>query len=952
MTGSRLPLGVWRVNWLYPLASATFVAMVACAGVSCKGTRTTDAGTSGGQSEAAVPEGAIYVDGQLDVASSTTYAPASRKGSGGRNTAYKTIRAAASVAVAGQTVVIRAGTYQESLVPSNSGTDGKPITFRSAPGEAAVITGPKLVPAINISGRSFLVLEGLCVADVGHWMYALKAHHNIIRACEFRRALLPGGSAKTGLFFQEATFNRIVGNTIEECGSDSLALIRSDRNLVEKNTGRKAKHTRWVRQGGNFNIIRDNYFHNEWQKIGEIYDCEDVGFDHEFNMVDCTKHNLVEGNVFARTASSGNHSPFAGIQYAGQKGIIRRNVFYETIGPAFDMTLYSQEAKFNTGNRVYNNVFCRTDFAGICLAGTPSAGYAFSDNILQNNILVRSAFIANDTRWAWYTKTLAGKPVQVMVGNPGGFVFEHNNLVNKQKGEPFLITVGGRNSNSNPPPQSVEAWQAQYPKVFRDNLEQEPMFVDEAKHDFHLKADSPMIDAGAFLTTAVGSGNGMALPVKDAGYFCDGFGIPGVEGDWIQLESQSQKARVTGIDYEKNVLRLDQALTWKEGQGVSLAYSGKAPDLGALEFMAEGKQPPIASFSALPQANSPFTVDLDASGSRCDGTIGRYEWDFGDGNKASGDKPQTNHIYAKPGEYQVVLKVIEKGPGGLAASATRPVSVGQPILTVDKTELDFGLLGTSALCVLRNSGTGTMSFAVSSSEPWLTVDPPRGTCTTQPVSLTVTANRAGLKIFKYRATLVVDGGAGGSQKIRASMVVPSLSTKELVRVGDEWRYLKGTMAPPANWNAIDCDDQAWLKGPTGIGYSTDISYPTKLDDMKGKYISFYARRKFSLTRLSELAELTLTASYDDGFIAYINGVEVARSRSMGPPGSAVTFKSEAPSSHDEEAPAEKFSIAIKPGLLKEGENVLAIEVHNVDLTASDDAGIIPRLDATFAKDGI
>ena len=571
---------MWKSIMINPAAVVLLIVVIGCKAGGAK--RSASSPGNAAEGDPVLPE-AIYVDSRLLIDSTTSYDPVSRNPNGGKSRAFRSLKTAAATVSAGQTVVIREGTYGECLAPSASGTPGKPVTFRSLPGEAPTITGESLSPAIDISGRSHLVLDGLRVANVRRWLHAVKSHHNIIRNCQFVGARDPGGSAKTGIFFQEATFNQIVGNVIEESTQDNLALIRSDRNLVEKNTFRKAKHTLWVIKGGNFNIIRDNSFHNEWQKIGEIYDCEDVGFDHEFNMVDCTKHNVVEGNVFAYTPSSGNKSPFAGIQYAGQKGIIRRNVFYETVGPAFDMTLYSHEAKFNTGNRVYNNTFCRTDFAGICLAGS-ATGFSFSDNILKNNVLARSVFVANDKRWGWYTQVLAGKPVQLMVGKPEGFVFEHNNLFNKQKGESYLITVGGRNSNSNPPPQNISAWQAQYPQVFRDNLELEPGFVDDAKHDFHLKPDSPMIDAGAYLTTTVGSASGTSLPVKDAMYFCDGYGVAGVEGDWIQLEGQTQRAQVTGIDYEKNLLRLDQALTWKEGQGVSASYSGKAPDMGAFEF--------------------------------------------------------------------------------------------------------------------------------------------------------------------------------------------------------------------------------------------------------------------------------------------------------------------------------------------------------------------------------
>ena len=76
------------------------------------------------------------------------------------------------------------------------------------------------------------------------------------------------------------------------------------------------------------------------------------------------QHGCLPGHTCRQAAtftpSSGDRSPFAGIQYAGQDGIIRRNIFRDTVGPALDMCVYPQEARYDTGNRVYHNVFSQT----------------------------------------------------------------------------------------------------------------------------------------------------------------------------------------------------------------------------------------------------------------------------------------------------------------------------------------------------------------------------------------------------------------------------------------------------------------------------------------------------------------------------------------------------------------------------------------------------------------
>ena len=73
--------------------------------------------------------------------------------------------------------------------------------------------------------------------------------------------------------------------------------------------------------------------------------------------------------------------------------------------------------------------------------------------------------------------------------------------------------------------------------------------------------------------------------------------------------------------------------------------------------------------------------------------------------------------------------------------------------------------------------------------------------------------------------------------------------------------------------------------------------------------------------------------YDDGFVAYLNGVEVARDMFLGAP----AWNSAASDSHaDEEAVIfTDFNIAAYIALLRPGNNVLAIQALNAATTSSD-----------------
>ncbi|GAA0719501.1 carbohydrate-binding protein [Aquimarina litoralis] len=96
---------------------------------------------------------------------------------------YKTITKAASVAVAGDIVYIREGTYEEILKPSNSGTAGNPIIFTSYPGEKVIISameslsgwsndsGTIYKTTINFDslGQENFVMNGSTALDLARW---------------------------------------------------------------------------------------------------------------------------------------------------------------------------------------------------------------------------------------------------------------------------------------------------------------------------------------------------------------------------------------------------------------------------------------------------------------------------------------------------------------------------------------------------------------------------------------------------------------------------------------------------------------------------------------------------------------------------------------------------------------------------------------------------------------
>lgn len=173
----------------------------------------------------------------------------------------------------------------------------------------------------------------------------------------------------------------------------------------------------------------------------------------------------------------------------------------------------------------------------------------------------------------------------------------------------------------------------------------------------------------------------------------------------------------------------------------------------------------------------------------------------------------------------------------------------------------------------------------------------------------------------------------------------------LLDVGTFWRYFKGMAepspdqsgAPALDWALPSFDDSPWLTGETSIGYG-DSDDTTVLADMRNGYASVYLRNTFTVSAEDDLDGLLLSVAYDDGFVAYLNGTEIARSQSMQDTGTPPSFNKLASRDHEVTEGVEVFPLEEFLSLIRRAPeaNLLAIQVHNVELNSSD-LSIHPRL---------
>ena len=168
-------------------------------------------------------------------------------------------------------------------------------------------------------------------------------------------------------------------------------------------------------------------------------------------------------------------------------------------------------------------------------------------------------------------------------------------------------------------------------------------------------------------------------------------------------------------------------------------------------------------------------------------------------------------------------------------------------------------------------------------------------------------------------------------KITSTLI--SAQAVTLLNSGDLWSYQEGNPGIFNNWMMQGYDDSVWEVGNGGIGYGDDDD-STLLTDAQ----SVYMRQEFTLFNLEEITELSLFASFDDGFVAYLNGVEISRSNLEG---EFPSYSTTAPSYKEPEIPQGlrpvefKINQEILDHILVEGSNLLAVQTHNFGDNSSD-----------------
>ena len=159
----------------------------------------------------------------------------------------------------------------------------------------------------------------------------------------------------------------------------------------------------------------------------------------------------------------------------------------------------------------------------------------------------------------------------------------------------------------------------------------------------------------------------------------------------------------------------------------------------------------------------------------------------------------------------------------------------------------------------------------------------------------------------------------------------------------QWKYFVGYSEPPSNWNDISFNDAAWSSGQGGIGHGdgddSTVITPT---------ISLYMRKTFTIADTSKISTAALLLDFDDGMVAYLNGIEIARAN-IGVHGDHPAYNAYAYDEHEATmyqngnySGAWFVDPLVLHAAMKPGINVFAIQTHNY-VSGMNDLTCIPNL---------
>lgn len=166
--------------------------------------------------------------------------------------------------------------------------------------------------------------------------------------------------------------------------------------------------------------------------------------------------------------------------------------------------------------------------------------------------------------------------------------------------------------------------------------------------------------------------------------------------------------------------------------------------------------------------------------------------------------------------------------------------------------------------------------------------------------------------------------------------------------GATWKYLDNGSDQGTDWQELGYNDSQWGVGDGHMGFGEGDE--TTL--LNSGYITYYFRKVVNISDTSDLENIYFSIVHDDGAIAYVNGNEVIRSTFM--PSGEVNYLTGTTTFIPNDVENDFWYYLVDKSYFQNGENIIAIEIHNQTTSSSDisfDCYVSDTLEIEYKLDG-
>lgn len=544
---------------------------------------------------------------------------------------WKTIQKSANTMVAGDTVKIHAGVYNEQVKPANSGTASQYITYANyGDGEVIIdgqggarsncieVTGKGYLQFLNLhlrnagysdlnsgftafAGSHHLILDGL-ITEKSRFGIMLKGNKtssetqaNTVSYVTIKNSTVRNNAAY-GIFVYYKVTDTVIGpNNIIYNENSTNGVPNDDQYGIDIDTdypGDPANGARRITVIGNevygnriqgirpwnaqYLLIKDNYTHHNGATGIQVEDgCQYV---------------IVEGNRSENNAQGYEYETGIWVD-STVHGIVQNN---RLKGNQIGLMVTDSKDVLVRNNFIYEN---NRAYSGSNIMGTVLSTGTTTVTLVHNS-LWRNGVSDSRGNLSYCSKTvvdglLKNNIFSESAGENDGWIncavtSDYNTFYNTKT---LSMYYGGGN----------KSWSAYVSASGQDNHSKtvDPLFAGANSGNFTLQSNSPAINSGDYLARTTAAGSGTEVAVTSTRYFTDGYGL--VAGDMIRVGVNT--VRVTAVNEGGKTITVDRSISWNNGDGVSYDFSGSMPDMGASEY--GGSSPTSGAITTTPTTAIP-----------------------------------------------------------------------------------------------------------------------------------------------------------------------------------------------------------------------------------------------------------------------------------------------------------------------------------------------------------